>query len=208
MAMVAAAVANQGVVLSPYLVNRIFDADGNSVEDTRPPRWVGPWHPATALGPGPDDGAGRHRGHRPAAAVPGVSVAGKTGTAMGAGRAPTLVHRVRASRGPDDRDRRIHRGGSETSGESATGGSVSPPPSPPSSSHVAGGKPMSWDREPFLQSARLPWIPPLPSPTVIKSRPTWPGAGWPTSMRARTTCSIAGLRSRSSIPSTRRTRHS
>jgi peptidoglycan glycosyltransferase len=83
MAMVAAAVANQGVTPTPYLVSRIFDADGNTVEEFEPTPLGRAMAPATAslltqmMERVVTEGTGR------AAAVPGVRVAGKSGTSMG-----------------------------------------------------------------------------------------------------------------------------
>lgn len=83
MAMVAAAVANDGITPSPYLVNRIFDGDGNTVELFEPAPIGRAMAPATAsiisqmMERVVTEGTGR------AAAVPGVRVAGKTGTSMG-----------------------------------------------------------------------------------------------------------------------------
>ena len=48
MAMVAAAIANDGTTLAPYLVNRIFDADGNTVETFKPSPLDQALEPATA----------------------------------------------------------------------------------------------------------------------------------------------------------------
>jgi peptidoglycan glycosyltransferase len=83
MAMVAAAVANNGITPTPYLVNRIFDADGNTVETFESNPLGRAMAPATAsvmaqmMERVVTEGTGR------AAAVPGVRVAGKTGTSMG-----------------------------------------------------------------------------------------------------------------------------
>jgi peptidoglycan glycosyltransferase len=83
MAMVAAAIANQGITPTPYLVNRIFDADGNTVETFEPSPLGRAMAPETAsvmtemMERVVTEGTGR------AAAVPGVRVAGKTGTSMG-----------------------------------------------------------------------------------------------------------------------------
>ncbi len=83
MAMVASAVANGGITPTPYLVNRMFDADGNTVETFEPQPLGRAMAPATAsvmaqmMERVVTEGTGR------AAAVPGVRVAGKTGTSMG-----------------------------------------------------------------------------------------------------------------------------
>lgn len=127
MAMVAAAVANQGGVSNPYLVKRIFDADGNTVDETEPLPLGRAMAPATAsvlsqmMERVVTEGTGRQ------AAVPGVRVAGKTGTAEGAGdgphawfigfapiEEPTIAIAVLVAGGGDV-------------GESATGGTVAAP---------------------------------------------------------------------------------
>jgi peptidoglycan glycosyltransferase len=83
MALVTAAVANQGSIQDPYLVGRIFDADGTEVEVTVP----GPARQAFSAETAEimsqmmervvTEGTGR------LAAVPGIRIAGKTGTATG-----------------------------------------------------------------------------------------------------------------------------
>lgn len=83
MALVAASVANDGMTPTPYLVNRIFDADGNTVEAFQPGILSQAMDPATAailndmmqqvVGEGTGQGA----------AISGYAVAGKTGTSMG-----------------------------------------------------------------------------------------------------------------------------
>ncbi|MEX2252321.1 MAG: penicillin-binding transpeptidase domain-containing protein [Acidimicrobiia bacterium] len=127
MAMVASAVANQGFVPSPYLVNRVFDADGNTVESTEPLSLGRAMAPATAsilaqmMERVVTDGTGSN------ATVPDVRVAGKTGTAEGAGDGPhawfigfapvedpTIAIAVLIAGGGDF-------------GESATGGAVAAP---------------------------------------------------------------------------------
>ena len=127
MALVAAAVANQGLVQDPYLVGRTFDADGTEVE---------------VIGPGParqafsaetaaimsqmmervvTEGTGR------LAAVPGIRVAGKTGTATGEEGRP---HAWFIGFGPVEQPSIavavfVESGGDV--GESASGGSVAAP---------------------------------------------------------------------------------
>jgi peptidoglycan glycosyltransferase len=127
MAVVAAAVANQGTVMSPYQVARLFDADGNEVERTEPIVFSNAFaaETATVLAQMMErvvtEGTGRQ------AAVPGIRVAGKTGTATGVeGRphawfigfapvdAPTIAIAVLVEAGGN-------------AGESASGGAVAAP---------------------------------------------------------------------------------
>lgn len=127
MAMIAAAVANNGVVTSPYVVQRIFDADGQTVETRDVVELGRAMTPETAsvlaqmMERVVTEGTGRR------AAVPGVRVAGKTGTATGQGgfsnpwfigfapvESPTIALAVFIEGGP-------------ASGESATGGSLAAP---------------------------------------------------------------------------------
>ncbi|HEY5199200.1 MAG TPA: penicillin-binding protein 2 [Solirubrobacteraceae bacterium] len=87
MAMVAAAVANQGTLMTPHLTDRVLDRDGRSVEQIKPTVFSRVMSPQTATEVGEmmshvvnDGGTGT------AAALPGIEVAGKTGTAqLGAG---------------------------------------------------------------------------------------------------------------------------
>jgi peptidoglycan glycosyltransferase len=84
MAMVAATVANDGVTPNPHLVRRVFDAEGNTVEETEPTMFGRAMESTTAatlkdlMVQVVTNGTGRR------AAVTGVQVAGKTGTATGA----------------------------------------------------------------------------------------------------------------------------
>ncbi|HEY6627480.1 MAG TPA: penicillin-binding transpeptidase domain-containing protein [Acidimicrobiia bacterium] len=127
MAMVAAAVANQGEVFNPYLVNRVFDADGSTLETSQPISLGRAMAPATAsvlaqmMERVVTEGTGRN------AAVPGIRVAGKTGTAEGAGDGP---HAWFIGFAPvDDPTIAIAvliAGGGDI-GESATGGGVAAP---------------------------------------------------------------------------------
>jgi peptidoglycan glycosyltransferase len=127
MAMVAAAVANQGTVMVPNLVARIFDSDGNETETPEPDVFDTAFTADTAFLLSQmmerviTEGTGRQ------AAVPGVRVAGKTGTSTGVeGRphawfvgfapvdAPTIALAVFVEAGGNI-------------GENASGGSVAAP---------------------------------------------------------------------------------
>ncbi|MEV4377497.1 penicillin-binding protein 2 [Streptosporangium sp. NPDC049644] len=89
MAMVAAGIANNGVVMKPYLVNKIADAEGGEIETADPEELD------TAMS---EDNARKlqemminvvNKGTASAAQIPGVTVGGKTGTAETArGRDP------------------------------------------------------------------------------------------------------------------------
>jgi len=127
MAMVAAAVANDGVAVRPYAVSQIFDADGTSAEETEV-RELGramSIETVTTLTQMMErvvtEGTGRQ------AAVPGVRVAGKTGTATGRdgfsnpwfiGFAPVDDPSIAIA---------VFIEGSAVSGESASGGSLAAP---------------------------------------------------------------------------------
>ncbi|HLF60482.1 MAG TPA: penicillin-binding transpeptidase domain-containing protein [Acidimicrobiia bacterium] len=127
MAMIASAVANQGLVPNPYLVNRVFDADGDTVETTEPVSLGRAMAPATAsvlaqmMERVVTEGTGR------LAAVPGVRVAGKTGTAEGAGDGPHAWFIGFAPvENPTIAIAVLIAGGGDI-GESATGGAVAAP---------------------------------------------------------------------------------
>lgn len=127
MAMVAAAIANEGVAVNPYLVQRIFDSEGETTDSLEVNELGRAMSANTAdvitqmMERVVTAGTGRR------AAVPGVRVAGKTGTATGIegfsnlwfiGFAPVENPSIALA---------VFIEGSPLSGESATGGSLAAP---------------------------------------------------------------------------------
>jgi peptidoglycan glycosyltransferase len=81
MAMVAATVANHGVLMKPYLVQRVLAPGGKAIVRTRPRRYARVMSPQVASELNAMMQAVVTGGTGPAAAIPGIPVAGKTGTA-------------------------------------------------------------------------------------------------------------------------------
>lgn len=131
MALVAAAVANDGNIMVPYVVSDVFTHDGKIESTTEPDIWRRAISPASAavlttlMEKAVISGTGRN------ASVPGIRVAGKTGTAEVAAGAPDVWFVGFAPVDPEPGDRQIaiaiilEDGGG--AGENASGGSVAAP---------------------------------------------------------------------------------
>jgi penicillin-binding protein A len=81
MALVAAGVANNGTIMTPHLVNRVTNASGGTVVKVRPQVWKHAMKPDTAAELNVMMQAVVTGGTGTAAQIPGIKVAGKTGTA-------------------------------------------------------------------------------------------------------------------------------
>jgi len=91
MALVAAAIANGGRIMEPHLIADIFDANGRVTRSTAPRVWRRPLDAAIAAQITVMMQRVISEGTGTAAAIPGVDVAGKTGTATaGDGTAPDV----------------------------------------------------------------------------------------------------------------------
>ncbi|MFI5046872.1 MAG: peptidoglycan D,D-transpeptidase FtsI family protein [Acidimicrobiia bacterium] len=84
MALVAAGIANGGVIMTPYVAQQITDADGTPLRDASPTPWKTCTSPATAgeVANMMVNVVNSPNGTGTAAQIPGVLVAGKSGTAQ------------------------------------------------------------------------------------------------------------------------------
>jgi peptidoglycan glycosyltransferase len=81
MAMIAAGIANDGTVMKPYLVNKITDSKGDSIEEAEPDELSEAVSPETAAKLREMMVSVVNNGTANLAQIPGVQVGGKTGTA-------------------------------------------------------------------------------------------------------------------------------
>ena len=127
--LIAAGIANGGVVMKPYLVKAaVVDSDLGVVDAPSPQELSQAVSPEVAAELRDMMVGVVQSGTGTAAQIPGVTVAGKTGTAEHAvgANAARLVHRLRAGHRPQGRRRR-RRGGRWQRRHEAAGGRVAGP---------------------------------------------------------------------------------
>ena len=88
MALSASAVANNGQIMQPHVADRITDSDDNTVKTIDPKPWRTAMTPQVAATVTTMMQSVVERGTGTSAQIPGVSVAGKTGTAQNQSGAP------------------------------------------------------------------------------------------------------------------------
>lgn len=81
MALIGAAIANDGEIMTPYLVDSVVNAEGEVVKRTSPDRWKRPINAETAAAMQQLMIASATYGYASGAQIEGLTVGGKTGTA-------------------------------------------------------------------------------------------------------------------------------
>lgn len=89
-AMISAAIANDGDLMEPYLIQSVRDSDLELVSQTKPSRYKSPFSSSTAEALTEMMKAVVETGSGKGAQIPNVAVAGKTGTAQDEPRSPSL----------------------------------------------------------------------------------------------------------------------
>ncbi len=109
MAMVAAAVANGGTLMTPHLIDRVVDQDGRTVKTINPTVYSHVMKPSTAAEVTKMMQKVVEEGTGTAVQLGGISVAGKTGTAQIGANGSNLTQPAFVAfapgRPPEDRDR-------------------------------------------------------------------------------------------------------
>lgn len=89
MALITAGIANQGVMMKPYLVERILDPEQNVIVRNRPEIWLNPLTPVVAEKVKSAMIMAVNEGTAKPGAIDGIQVAAKTGSAEPGGNVPT-----------------------------------------------------------------------------------------------------------------------
>lgn len=128
MALAAAGIANGGVIMAPHVVHEIQDSDGATVKTIENKPWKTCITPQNARALTDMMVQVVQRGTGTGAQIPGITVAGKTGTAQNAGTAP---HAWFVAFAPAENPRYaisvIVENGGKSGGDDATGGAIAAP---------------------------------------------------------------------------------